>query len=256
MISRGSERGISAQAKVKLQQFWHDYEYLIIDEMSMVGKTFLAKLSRNIAVGKMTDAGAVTAHSFGGINVIMCGDFHQFPPVAVGPSEALYVPSKPQNKGTPAQLGRAIYEEFQTVVILQEQMRVTDKVWQDFLYGVRMGRVQEPHIAMLRQLVLTNPSAPPLDFTVPPWADACLVTPRHAVRRQWNDAALRKHARHIGGVVFVCTAEDTIKGNPLNLQQRYAFTLRGSAGESQGRRVKRELPDQVELCVGMKVMVT
>ncbi|KIK13899.1 hypothetical protein PISMIDRAFT_17663 [Pisolithus microcarpus 441] len=246
MITWGDNKGVSARTKARLQHFWREYKYLIIDEMSMIGKTFLAKLSCNIAIGKMIEGTANTAHSFRGLNVILCGDFHQFPPVAVGPSKPLYMPGKPQNDNPQAQLGRTIYEEFQTVVVLTEQIRVTDKVWQDFLRHLHMGRVQESHIGMLRQLVLTNRSVPPPNFAETPWADACL----------WNDAALRKHAQVSGGKVFVCTADDTIKGELLTLQQRYAFALRVGGGEQRGHRVKRELPDVVELSVGMRVMVT
>lgn len=256
MITRGDERAVSAQTKAKLQHFWRDYEYLIIDEMSMIGKTFLAKLSRNIAVGKMMAGAPVSSESFGGINVIMSGDFHQFPPVTVGPSEALYIPGRPGGEPTLAQVGRAIYEEFGTVIILHQQMRVTDDAWLDFLTHLRMGRVQECHITMLRTLLLTDPAVERPEFGEGAWADAPLVTPRHGVRRQWNEVALRKHACLAGKQVFVCTAEDTVKGEPLSLEERYAFASRGVGGEKQGRRRKSDLPDTVELSLGMKVMVT
>lgn len=82
MITRGDNRSLKQDSKEKLQQFWKHVQYLIIDEMSMLSKSFLAKLSRNIAIGKATDDHTPSPHSFGGINVIMCGDFHQFPPVA------------------------------------------------------------------------------------------------------------------------------------------------------------------------------
>jgi hypothetical protein len=77
---------LSDEGKAKLQRFWRHYRYLILDEVSMLGKSFLARLSRNISIGK----GGLSTQSFGGINVIICGDFHQFPPVAVRPSEALF----------------------------------------------------------------------------------------------------------------------------------------------------------------------
>ncbi|KAI6008656.1 hypothetical protein BKA83DRAFT_4431971 [Pisolithus microcarpus] len=94
---------------------------------------------------------------------------------------------------------------------------------------------------MLRQLVLTNRTAATPEFNRAPWAEACLVTPRHAVHRQWNEAAVRKHARLAGKNIFVCAAEDSIKGEPLTLEQRYAFALRASGSEQRNRRVKRDL---------------
>lgn len=60
-------------------------------------------------------------------------------------------------------------------------------------------------------------------------------------------------------------AEDTIKGQPLTLPERYAFATRGCkadyAGgrgkvEYQGRRRNNDLPDIIELSLGALVMVT
>jgi len=148
----------TSQTRGKLQAFWKHIRYLVIDEMSMIAKSFLAKLSRNIGVGKMVEGQPVSNHSFSGISVIMCGDFHQFPPVAVSPREALYYDCKPHDPAS-SQLGRAIYEEFNTIVILKEQMRVTDEVWHDFLQHLRYGRVQQHHIDMLHTLLIVKPEA-------------------------------------------------------------------------------------------------
>lgn len=114
------------------------------------------------------------------------------------------------------QVGRKTYEEFSTVVILREQMRVTDHTWRDFLDHLRYGRVELRHLKMLRTLLLkrqtvlcasvahppTSSPDPPLDpiesagpsvdFSTQPWADASLITPRHAVRIRWNEAATQK----------------------------------------------------------------
>ncbi|KAI6120914.1 hypothetical protein EDD16DRAFT_1477906, partial [Pisolithus croceorrhizus] len=218
-------------------------------DMAMLGKTFLARLSRNIAIGKMAEGTPASSDSFGGINVIM----------------SLYIPGNPRKDSTLSQVGRAIYEEFQTVVLLQQQMRVTDEVWRDFLHHLRMGRVQQHHLDMLRTLILTSPGTSRPDFTRSPWALACLVTPRHAVQQQWNHAALHKHAVMADAVIVECVAEDTVRGEPLTLAERYAFAMRGSKTgnqkrvgrqEHQTRRGNHELPDTIELCVGCSVMVT
>jgi hypothetical protein len=91
--------------------------------------------------------------SFGGINVILCGDLHQFPPVACRKQEPLYYPTSADDP-TALQVGRKIYEEFSKVVILGEQVRVTDHVWRDFLDHLRHGRVEPRHLKMLRTLLL------------------------------------------------------------------------------------------------------
>ncbi|KIJ21314.1 hypothetical protein PAXINDRAFT_151861 [Paxillus involutus ATCC 200175] len=92
MISHADETTMGAETKGKLQAFWKYVLYLIIDEMLMIKKTFLAKLSCNISIGKMVEG-----------------------------------------------LGRAIYKEFTTVIVLKEQMCVMDQVWHDFLQHLRYG---------------------------------------------------------------------------------------------------------------------
>ncbi|KIJ66821.1 hypothetical protein HYDPIDRAFT_64369, partial [Hydnomerulius pinastri MD-312] len=157
---------------------------------------------------------------------------------------------------TLSQLGRAIYEEFSTVVVLNEQMRVTDEVWRDFLQHLRYGRVQQHHVDMLRTLTVTNSNCPKTDFSTEPWSDAALVTPRHAVRRLWNEAALQKRGQQAERVVFQCVAEVTIKGGPLSLPERYAAALRGRDSRGDRKRRNQDPPDVIEIAIGMKVMVT
>ncbi|KAI6108610.1 hypothetical protein EDD16DRAFT_1619092 [Pisolithus croceorrhizus] len=46
-----------------------------------------------------------------------------------------------------SQLGRVIYEEFPTIVILRKQMQVMDNIWLGFLDHLQMGCVREERIA-------------------------------------------------------------------------------------------------------------
>ncbi|KAG2738881.1 hypothetical protein P692DRAFT_20757349, partial [Suillus brevipes Sb2] len=119
--------------------------------------------------------------AFGGVNVIIVGDFHQFPPVAAKKSAALYYPCDSSKDTAEEMLGRKIYEQFTTVVRLKEQVRVTDPEWNDLLRHVRHGSCCAHHIELLRSLVLTNPHCPSVDFNSAPWNDAVLITPRNAV---------------------------------------------------------------------------
>ncbi|PSS08934.1 hypothetical protein PHLCEN_2v3424, partial [Hermanssonia centrifuga] len=249
---------LSDVSKSKLQQFWKDKRYLIIDEVSMIGKSFLVDIERNVSIGMQGGEGFLAGQSFGGLNVILCGDYHQFPPVAKGKEEYLFEPADITHHQEQSIIGRRLYEEFSVVVILHQQMRVTDEVWRDLLVHLRNGQVQSRHIACLRSLIINRPGCE-ANFTELPWKNASLVTPRHAVRTLWNEHAARKWCKESGNQLFVCSAEDRIregKGRPspyLSLAERYAVVARHKTAT---RRRKQDLPRTVELAKGMKVLVT
>ena len=164
----------------------------------MLATTFFAKLSRNISIGKEVGGSDQSGDSFSGINVILCGDLHQFPPIAKAPSEALYYPINFATNSIDAQVGCMIYEEFNTVVILWEQNCVMDHVWRDFLQHLHNNHVQLYYIDMLCTLLVNKPQETPIDFNLEPLDDVSLVTPRHAVWKLWNEAAVQKHCHQTG----------------------------------------------------------
>jgi hypothetical protein len=210
----------------------------------------LADLSKNISIGKGRD---VNGRTFGGINVVLCGDFHHFPPVAGGPQEALYAASQPGVDTQEQLVGREIYEEFSTVVILKEQMRIIDSGCKKMLSRLQYGRVQKDDIDLLHKLVISNKECPPVNFEDEEWRKASLVTPRHGVRRAWNDAAIAK----TGHCMFIYRAEDSIKGRPLTLPEQYGLALRSSQRTITGRKrnTKQDLPETLTLAIGARVMV-
>jgi hypothetical protein len=252
----GDEAQLTAEGKAKLQQFWKHKCYLILDEYSMLAKDFFSLLSRNVGIGKEGSKDVAHSQSFGGINVIICGDLHQFPPVARPLHSALYYPSDQVRDSIDSQLGRAIYEEFSTVVTLKEQMRVTDSVWHEFLQHLRHGRVQEHHLSLLRSLIVGKTPEMNVNFREEPWRSASLVTPRHAVRTEWNEAATRKICSESHSQLFVCTANDTIGGRPLTLHESYMLESRHNGTSRTQKRRSKDLAREVKLAIGMKVMVT
>lgn len=94
----------------------------------------------------------------------ICGDLHQFPPVAQRTSEYLYQPIHLATDTLECQVGRRIYEEFRTVVSLKEQMRVSDPVWRDLLVHLRYGKVCEHHIRMLKGQIMGRTNADNVDY--------------------------------------------------------------------------------------------
>jgi len=139
-----------------------------------------AKLSSIISCAK---AGEVLASEepFGGLNVILVGNFYQFPTMATKPSAALYCPCNPEKDTHNNLLGRKLYKQFNTIVCLKTQVRVTHPEWLELLQHVHHGNCDERHIVMLRQFIVTHDDCPPTNFTTPPWKDVLLVTLRHVV---------------------------------------------------------------------------
>jgi hypothetical protein len=170
---------------------------------------------------------------------------------------ALYYPIDSINDSAESQLGRAIYEEFSTVVILKEQMRVTDEVWLDFLRHLRYGHVQPHHLTMLRELIIGNTKKSEVNFSIEPWKSVSLITPRHAVRTRWNESAIRKHCHENGQRIYVCSSEDTIGGRPLTLSEKYRLESRHLRKNKRSKtRRPKDLPNKLEIAIGMKIMVT
>ncbi|KAJ7475396.1 hypothetical protein B0H11DRAFT_1917799 [Mycena galericulata] len=140
--------------------------------------------------------------------------------------------------------------EFNTVVTLTEQKRITDLPWKALLGRLRYGACTEDDINMLRSLLVTEGSSTMPDWSTDPWRNAALVTPRHSVRTRWNTAALTKHCARAKQRLYICQAEDVVgrEGTALNLEQR--IIVAGMSVKQTGK-----LAERVELAIGMRAMV-
>ena len=185
---------------------------------------------------------------FGGMDKIVFGDFHQFPPIG-NPTAALYC-NRPDTDDAHGLKGRSIFLEYNKVVILREQMRVTDNVWTGILSRLRVGDCTEEDINKVQKLVLTNPDCKVPDFTKPLWCDTTLITPGNVAKDLWNSYALERHCHMSGNRKYVIPAEDTLAkmGEIPDLRTRLAVVC---LKDDATKNLKR----QVKLSVGMKAMV-
>ncbi|CAF3346314.1 unnamed protein product [Rotaria socialis] len=124
-------------ADTKLENEWRHVKYLIIDEMSMVGLSLLARLNRI-----MKTANHVNSETpFGGVNVIFFGDYLQYSPVLDRP---LYHNCASSEQYTERQIdmlcAQKLVSQFNCVVELTQQMRTEDVQYLELLNRLRNGQ--------------------------------------------------------------------------------------------------------------------
>jgi len=141
-----ARRTLSKAKKDQLIREWAACQLVAIDEMSMMDKEMLQEVSDRMEMAKEVKG------SFGLMHLILCGDFTQLPPVAGQP---LYTASKKTGvKGIAEQAGYNLYKTFDTVVILEENMRaMADPEWKAVLCRMRVGALSRSDCALLSGLV-------------------------------------------------------------------------------------------------------
>ncbi len=101
----------------------------MIDEKSMLTTPLLTHLCQATGV-VCTGLNTVEAGiPFGGLNIVLLGDFHQFPPIACAKHELFNsIPPSPL-----CQLGRNLYKQFDIIIQLKQQMLICDLLWNNIL---------------------------------------------------------------------------------------------------------------------------
>ena len=118
----------------KLESEWRHVKYLIIDEMSMVGLSLLARLNRIVKTAKHLNSEA----SFGGINVIFFGDYLQYSPVLDRPLyQSWTLPEQFTERQIDMLFAQRIMSQINCVVELNQQMRTEDIRYLELLNRLR-----------------------------------------------------------------------------------------------------------------------
>ena len=131
-----------------------DTLWLAINEISIMTAEMLTHTSQVMGFVKTGTGQIASSVLFSGINIILLGDFHQFPPIA-NPRAALYLsPSSLDFDPAARVMGRNMYSQFEMVVTLTEQMCITDKDWMQILERAQMGDCTSSDLQEIRKLIL------------------------------------------------------------------------------------------------------
>ncbi|PPQ80410.1 hypothetical protein CVT26_004432 [Gymnopilus dilepis] len=245
-----------------LTSIWKDVKYLIIDEVSMLGATFLSKLCNGMRQAKgdnLTQSSAV----FGGVNIIFMGDLCQLKPPK---QSALYAASivnmlaygAPRNaEAVNALNGIALWRQVTKIIELKKNCRhASDPSYSEFLSRLRLGKCLSAAIgserpddySYLQSRLLTNIQRDnPAELAT--FADAPIIVGKKSLRDLINARTIMFRARSSNKTVHLYYSKDFCERNiiPSQLADSLWNLESTLTDDSFGR-----LP----LFEGMKVMIT
>ncbi|RXK41116.1 hypothetical protein M231_01519 [Tremella mesenterica] len=223
---------ISSTRLASLQEGWKDVRYMILDEKSMIGRMALGRIDERL---RLIFPGQ--SHlPFGGLSVLLVGDFGQLPPVGDTP---LYVTGWRPGRSRRIDLsnmGRNGYLAFKESITLSEVMRQAGS---------------DPTSLAFKQ-TLAN-----LRACEPSAADYDLLSTRF-----WHCLSTEEQ-NTFGKSTYLCTKKDTVEEINLNslLQARQPVLRISARNTGPGSRDASEdqaegLPKTLFLMEGAKVMIT
>ena len=178
--------------QMTLENTWRFVEYIILDEMSMVGLSLLARLNKLVATAKHCDP----MTTMGGINLILFGDYIQYSPVFDKPlyhNFSMTMGNNTQiNKKLPTEneiqqkTARVLILQINCVVVLEQQMRTKDMSYQALLNRVRNGEDIHEDWLLLRTRVIGIGLH--ISLNDPPWNEVCYIC-----NLLFNRINVRKH---------------------------------------------------------------
>ena len=136
--TKGDFKDLQGEQLNKIQQALAGMEYLIIDEMSMVGRKMFGQVDSRLRQMFPHRSDQV----FGGCSVLLFGDFGQLPPVMDLP---LYTTS---TSSTLSDIGASAYQSFKHAVVLDQIMRQAGQdpsqvLFRNILLRLRNGDITE-----------------------------------------------------------------------------------------------------------------
>ena len=244
----------------ELYNIWKGVDYLILDEISMIGARFMSQLNARLQRAK----GYTTSENdlpFGGLNVIFTGDFGQLKPVRDPPLYSHSLVSNPDleacrgKSGISALMGVYLWRRVNTVVLLKiNQRQAQDSDYAALLSRIRRGEARttttptnSTDYAVLRtryaDRVMSIDGA-----SLAAFRDAPIIVGRKRLRDLLNLRIMGHHAQTLSAEIHLYNARDRISGHEISESERQILWKLSST-------VTHDSLGKIPLFPGMKVMV-
>ena len=227
-----------------LMHMWDGVDYLLVDEVSMVGVQMMQSISEALCAANGNNL------PFGNVSIIFVGDFTQLPPIG----QHLLVSCISIQQVTDPRVqwqifGKLLWYTVDTVVLLLEVKRQSgDKnaCFVQLLAQLQEGKCTEDDYHLLQTQTLTS-VRPSWDDEG--WLQASIIVTSNAVNNSINKAVTRCFAEHTGWPLHWYYCTDIVKGSPVDptVCQSSEMLHSGETNLRLGRLL---------LVIGMPVMIT
>ena len=200
--TRGEFKALEGEQLQQLQQCFSGVDYLIIDEMSMLGRKLFGQVDQRLRQAFPHHAG----QALGGCSCLLVGDFGQLPPVMDLPLYSA-VP-----RSAIADLGRSTYQLFAKAVVLTEVLRQDGQDreqvrFQELLLHLKDGEVSVTDWELLMTRCRSQVDSAAFD-------DALHLHPTVQAVAEYNVAKLRNTGEPIATIKAVHTGPNASKPSP------------------------------------------
>jgi len=264
---------LSTNQVAKLVSRLRGADYIFFDEISMVSCRDLYQIHHRLVQIKGN------AHMpFGGSNLIFSGDFAQLPPTIGGENVALYTRTAGLNRTTARDqemaLGKALWHQITTVVILQQNMRQKSQTEQDSkfrtaLENMRYKRCTPEDIVFLRSRISSGLSGRPCVTDIE-FRNVAIITANNVEKDAINATGCRHYAHETNQRLTDFFSEDSISGTSEDdnvkgrkiagkaLRSKHGVltdTIRDALWNQPHCMNDAPISPQLSLAVGMPVMI-
>lgn len=221
-------------------------DLIFLDEVSMLSCEDMYRITRQLC-----EAFNKPMSAFGGKHVVFAGDFGQLQPAGWG-ATCLYSNKTPldslalNTEGLMKALGKSVWHQFTTVVILRENMHQRgmselDKKFRICLENMRYGRCTAEDIALLRTRI-ARPGGPSIQE--PQFRNVSIITPLNAQRDAWNSEGVDRFAAETGQTLHRFHCIDT--GGSSNNTPSLASDIKQQQKKVKSRKKSNLVPAEIQ----------
>ena len=255
---------------LQLRARFEGVSYIFLDEVSMLSCHDMYRISLRLA--KILN---VADLPFGGMNMLFAGDFAQLPP-AIGQEHASLYSRTVGSKSTSrrdqeAAVGKALWQQVTTVVILRQNMRQRSQTSDDAslrqaLTNMRYKACTPQDIAFLRTRISSCLSNRP-HIASSKFRDVSIITALNVHKDEINYLGSTRYAQETSQELTHFYSEDTLSSggaerpkkistkSPKNKTVIITDSLQNTLWNQPPSSTDKGIPGKLSLCIGMPVII-